>query len=106
MIIVKPENKKTREFKEVSFDILVSGEKTMFIKMNYKNGVKIQLQSHPKEQSGYVISGEYVIHYGDITERIKPCDSYCIPENVDHSWAVLQAGEVIDIFTQPRMDYL
>ncbi len=33
-------------------------------------------------------------------------DSYAIPGNVAHSFKVLEAGEVIDVFTPHREDYL
>lgn len=33
-------------------------------------------------------------------------DSYAIPSNAAHSFKVLEAGEVIDIFTPHREDYL
>nr|WP_320119501.1 cupin domain-containing protein [uncultured Marinifilum sp.] len=105
-MIVKSENKKQKEFKGVTFDVLASGDKSMVTKMNYKIGDNVPLNSHPNEQSGYVISGEHIIHFGSITEKIKSGDSYCIPENVEHSWEVIKAGEVIDVFTPPRKDYL
>ena len=36
----------------------------------------------------------------------KTGDSYMIPENVNHRIEVIDAGEVIDIFTPPREDYM
>ncbi len=57
-MIVKPENKKQREFKGASFDVLASGDKSMVTKMNYRIGDNVPLHSHPNEQSRYVISGE------------------------------------------------
>ena len=78
----------------------------MVTKMNYKIGDKVPAHSHPNEQSGYVISGVYKIHYGEYSDKLKTGDSYCIPENVEHSWEVITGGEVIDVFTPPRLDYL
>ncbi len=105
-MIVKSKNTKHREFKGVKFEVLASGEKSMVTKMNYKIGDKVPLHTHPNEQAGYVISGKYIIHYADIKETLKQGDSYCIPENVEHSWEVITEGEVIDVFTPPRKDYL
>jgi quercetin dioxygenase-like cupin family protein len=90
----------------VDFEVLATGEKSMVTKMNYKIGDKVPVHSHPNEQSGYVISGEYKIYYGEYSDKLKPGDSYCIPENVEHSWEVITGGEVIDVFTPPRLDYL
>ncbi len=104
-MIVKSKDTKQREFKGVSFEVLATGKKSMVTKMNYKIGDKVPLHSHPNEQSGFVISGEYIINYGGVTETLKKGDSYSIPENIEHSWEVITKGEVIDVFTPPRNDY-
>jgi len=105
-MIVKSENAKNRQFKGVSFDVLAVGQKSMVTRMNYRVGDKVPLHSHPNEQSGYVISGKYRIKYQDINEILNSGDSYSVPENVEHSWEVLEDGEVIDTFIPPRQDYL
>ena len=105
-MIVKSENAKNRQFKGVSFDVLAVGQKSMVTRMNYRVGDKVPLHSHPNEQSGYVISGKYRIKYQDTNEILNSGDSYSVPENVEHSWEVLQDGEVIDTFIPPRLDYL
>ncbi len=105
-MITKNENAKSRQFKGVSFDVLAVGQKSMVTRMNYKVGNYVPLHSHPSEQSGYVISGKYRIQYQNISEVLNPGDSYSIPENIEHSWKVIENGEVIDVFTPPRQDYL
>ncbi len=77
-MIVKSENNKRREYKGTSFDVLTLSDKSMFT----------------------------IIHYGGITERIKSGDCYCNSENVVNSWEVLEAGEVIGVFTHPRIENL
>jgi quercetin dioxygenase-like cupin family protein len=66
----------------------------------------VPLHSHPNEQSGYVISGKYRIKVQNLIETLTPGDSYSIPENIDHAWEVIEEGEVIDVFTPIRQDYL
>ena len=105
-MIIKKENAKKRHFKGVSFDVLAVGQKSMITRMNYKVGNNVPLHSHPNEQSGYVISGKYRIRYQNISEILDPGDSYSIPENIDHSWEVIEGGEVIDVFIPLRPDYL
>jgi len=85
--------------------VLAVGKSSMVTKMIYENGDKVPVHSHPNEQSGYVISGEHIIRFKGFNEVLKPGDSYSIPENTDHSWEVIQRGEVIDVFTPPRPDY-
>ena len=105
-MIVKSEDSIPKIFKGVKFELLAVGSKSMLTKMNYQVGDHVPLHSHPNEQCGYVISGEYIIKYGKIKQTLKKGDSYCIPENVEHSCEVISAGEVIDVFTPPRTDYL
>ncbi len=105
-MIIKNENAKKRHFKGVSFDVLAVGQKSMVTRMNYKVGNNVPLHSHPNEQSGYVITGKYKIQYQNISEILDPGDSYSIPESIDHSWEVIESGEVIDVFIPPRPDYL
>ena len=78
----------------------------MVTKMNYKVGDNVPLHSHPNAQSGYVISGKYRIKYQEFNEILNLGDSYSIPDNIPHSWEVIEACEVIYVFTPPRLDYL
>ncbi|NWJ52870.1 MAG: cupin domain-containing protein [Bacteroidetes bacterium] len=105
-MITKKENAKNRQFKGVSFDVLAVGLQSMVTKMNYKVGDNVPLHAHPNEQSGYVISGKYRIKVGDLSEILTSGDSYSIPENIEHAWEVIEEGEVIDVFTPIRQDYL
>jgi len=105
-MIIKKENAKKRHFKGVSFDVLAVGKKSMVTKMNYVAGNKVPFHSHPNEQSGYVISGKFRIRYQNINQILNPGDSYSIAEDIKHSWEVIEGGEVIDVFTPPRQDYL
>ena len=105
MIITK-ENSKKREFKGVNFELLANGRKSMITKMNYKTGDNVPFHNHPNEQAGYVISGKMRIRFADNDQILTAGDSYVIPENEDHSIEVIEAGEVIDVFTPPRKDYI
>lgn len=105
MIIKKAEAKK-RMFKGVSLDSMAVGEKSMVCKMNYVEGNFADEHKHPHEQSGYVISGKYLMTVDGEEYELNPGDSYAIPGNVAHSFKVIEAGEVVDVFTPIRKDYL
>lgn len=105
-MITKNENAKRRQFKGVSFDVLAVGHKLMITRMNFKAGEFVPMHSHPNEQAGYVISGKYRITFQDENEILTTGDSYSIPQNIEHSLEVIEGGEVIDVFTPPRQDYL
>lgn len=104
--VVKEADAKKRTFKGVSLDSLAVGEKTMVCKMNYVVGNFATEHAHPHEQSGYVISGRYLMTVGDEEFELVAGDSYAIPGNMPHSFKVLEAGEVIDVFSPMREDYL
>lgn len=107
--VVKRNDAIKRIFKGVSLDSLAVGEKSMVTKMNYVKGNFATMHQHPHEQCGYVISGRYALVV-DSTPRIEVIltagDSYAIPGNTPHSFEVLEGGEVVDVFTPHREDYL
>ena len=94
-----------RTFKGVDFELLSWGEKSMITKMNYKIGDTVPFHKHPNEQAGYVISGKVRLRFENNDQVLTSGDSYVIPENVNHSIDIIEAGEVIDVFTPPREDY-
>ena len=108
-IVVKKADALKRVFKGVSLDSLAVGAKSMVTKMNYVKGNYATTHSHPHEQCGYVISGRY-----NLTVEIEPKidviltagDSYAIPGGTPHSFEVIEGGEVVDVFTPQREDYL
>lgn len=104
-MITKKANSQKRNFKGVDFELLARGKKSMVTKMNYKIGENVPFHSHPNEQAGYVISGKIRIQFAGIDQILTAGDSYVIPENVEHRVEVIEAGEVLDVFTPPREDY-
>lgn len=109
-IVVRKEEAQKREFKGVSLDSLAVGEKSMVTKMNYVKGNFATTHRHPHEQCGYVVSGEYRLRVEledkPIDVLLHAGDSYAIPGNTPHSFEVITGGEVIDVFTPHRDDYL
>ena len=108
-IVVKREDALKRVFKGVNLDSLAVGEKSMVTKMNYVIGNYATTHHHPHEQCGYVISGQYrliVETVPRIDVILTAGDSYAIPGNTPHSFEVLEGGEVVDVFTPQRKDYL
>ena len=109
-IVVHKKDALKKVFKGVSLDSLAIGEKSMVAKMNYVKGNFATTHQHPHEQCGYVISGEYRLKVETPEEKIDVLlhagDSYAIPGNTPHSFEVLEGGEVVDVFTPHREDYL
>lgn len=104
--VVKKEQAKKKTFKGVLLDSLAVGEKSIVTKMNYIEGNFASTHTHPHEQSGYVISGKYILTINDTSYEITVGDTYAIPGNVPHSFKVIEGGEVVDVFTPIREDYI
>ncbi|MDD2338187.1 MAG: cupin domain-containing protein [Geobacteraceae bacterium] len=105
-MIVKSENAQKRNFLGVDFVLLAHGQESMVTKMLYKKEDNVPFHSHPNEQSGYVISGKYRIEFEGNDQMIGPGDSYTIFREVKHRIEIIEPGEVLDIFSPPRQDYL
>lgn len=108
-VFVRREDALKKTFKGVDLDSLAVGERSMVTKMNYVKGNFATLHTHPHEQCGYVISGKYrLIVEGDdrLDVTMYPGDSYAIPGGTPHSFDVIEGGEVVDVFTPHREDYI
>ncbi len=105
-MIVKSDEAGKRSFLGVDFVLLSHGKASMVTKMLYKATDKVPSHSHPNEQSGYVISGKYRLFVETKAYDIGPGDSYTIPRDVNHYIEIIDPGEVVDLFTPPRKDYL
>ena len=105
-VVVKKKDAIKKVFKGVSLDSLAVGRKSQVTKMNYVVGNYASPHQHPHEQSGYVISGKYELTIEDEKYELNAGDTYSIPGNQIHSFYVIEGGEVVDVFTPPREDYL
>ena len=105
-MIVKSEDAQNRSFLGVDFVLLSHGAESMVAKMLYKKEDNVPFHKHPNEQSGYVITGKYRIIFEDNDQVIGTGDSYTIPRDVEHRIEIMEPGQVLDVFSPPRKDYL
>jgi len=105
-MIVKSNDAQKRSFLGVDFVLLSHGPESMVTKMLYKKGDNPPLHRHSNEQSGYVISGKYRIIIDQVGYDLLPGDSYTVLRDVEHSMEIIEPGEVLDVFSPPRKDYL
>ncbi|MCS7207911.1 MAG: cupin domain-containing protein [Dehalococcoidia bacterium] len=86
---------------------IASGEKVMVSVVDMVEGVSMPAHSHPHEQAGYVVEGEFEFEIGGQRRWLRPGDVYVIPSGVPHRVvAVRGKARAIDIFSPPREDYL
>lgn len=105
-MIVKSDSGTPKTFLGVDFVVLSHGPDSMVTRMHYKASDEIPFHKHPNEQSGYILSGKYRVRFLEFDEALGPGDSYTIPRNVEHRLEIIEAGQVVDVFTPPREDYL
>ncbi len=72
----------------------------------FEAGTQGPLHSHPHVQSSYIVSGFFEITIGDVTESMGPGDGFLVEGGVLHAARCLEAGEVIEVFTPIRDDFL
>ncbi len=85
---------------------LAWGEKIMLSLVEIGPGSVVPMHSHPHEQAGIVVEGEFDFIIGGERRRVKPGDMYIIPGGVQHSAIGLDGKAVaLDIFSPPRDDY-
>ena len=82
------------------------GEKVMISVVEAAPRAVVPNHSHPHEQAGMMLQGEFDMTIGGETKRVKPGDAYVIPGGVEHSVLCSDGWSLaLDIFSPPREDY-
>ncbi len=88
---------------------IVSGEKMMVARMNFKDGFVVPLHHHVHEQITQVISGSMRFWFGTNKEQVMDLhagDLVVIPSNLPHEALMIGDVEEIDSWSPPREDWL
>jgi len=97
------------ERREIALGVTIRtmwGEKVMMSLVETAPHAVVPNHSHPHEQAGIMMQGEFELTVGGETRRLKQDDAYVIPGGVEHSvlcgdgWAL-----ALYIFSPPRDDY-
>ena len=84
----------------------VWGERVMFAHFCIKPNSGVPLHSHPHEQMGIILEGEFELTIGDETRLLKKGDMYLIPSNVSHGGTTYsKQALLLDAFSPPRENY-
>ena len=82
------------------------GAKVMMSLIEIAPGAVLIGHSHPHEQAGLVLEGQFDFTIGGETKTLRQGDAYVIPGGVEHSlvgsggWSL-----ALDIFSPPREEY-
>lgn len=85
---------------------LAWGEKLMFSLVTLEPGGEVPTHSHPHEQAGICLEGEFELEVGGARRVIRPHEMYIIPPETPHAARALKvACKTLDIFAPPRDEY-
>ena len=83
------------------------GEKIMMNLLEIAPNSSVPNHTHPHEQAGIVLQGEFEFTIGGETRVVKQGDLYIIPGGVEHSLVASNGpAAALDIFSPPREDYI
>jgi quercetin dioxygenase-like cupin family protein len=88
---------------------IITGEKLMIAKMQFKDGFLVPLHSHIHEQVTQLVKGKMRFWFGDNKEKtmdMSPGDVVVIPSNLPHEALMIGDVEEIDTWSPPRQDWL
>ncbi|MBM3239188.1 cupin domain-containing protein [Candidatus Poribacteria bacterium] len=82
------------------------GEKIMMSFVYFEPNSSVPEHSHPHEQMGTVIEGQFRLTVNEESKVVEKGDVYLVPSNAKHSAQSLSSSAVaLDIFSPPREDY-
>ena len=102
-----PATLKSKEITPGAWIRPVWGEKVMMVFITLEDGAEVPMHSHPHEQMGLVLEGEFELTIAGETRTVSKGDAYLVPSNVEHR-AVASRGKALalDIFSPPREDFI
>ncbi|MEH6306719.1 cupin domain-containing protein [Olivibacter sp. CPCC 100613] len=86
--------------------ILSYNDEMMMVRVRFKKGSVGVAHQHKHTQSTFVIKGKFEFRIGNENKVIEAGDTCLIPANVLHGCVCLEEGELLDIFTPLREDFL
>ena len=73
--------------------------------MGYDDKIML-VHEHYHSQVSYVSSGAFDITIDGVTQKLEKGDSFYVPPNTLHGAFCIEAGELIDVFSPIREDFM
>ena len=106
MVFKKNEIQKETVGNGVVRQIIANDEKLMMVSVEFSKGSIGPPHNHPHRQASYVVSGKFELNINGTKSILEKGDSFFIPPNVVHGAVALEDGQLIDVFTPAREDFL
>lgn len=78
----------------------------MMVRVEFKKGAVGALHHHPHRQATYIVAGRFEVTVGDELHELAHGDCFYAPSDVPHGVRALEDGELVDVFTPVRDDFL
>jgi quercetin dioxygenase-like cupin family protein len=86
--------------------IMAFNDQMMIVKVAFEPGAVGTLHQHPHTQASYVSKGTFDITIDGKTQRLVEGDVYFVPSGLIHGAVCIEKGELVDVFTPMREDFL
>ncbi|HEY9166721.1 MAG TPA: cupin domain-containing protein [Candidatus Kryptonia bacterium] len=86
--------------------ILSYDSQIMMVHVEFIKGAVGTIHTHPHRQITFVESGKFEVRVGDQKRVLSKGDSFIVAPDVPHGVIALEAGELVDVFTPARYDFL
>lgn len=78
----------------------------MLVRVQFEKGAIGALHHHPHRQVSYISGGKFAVTMGAEESILGVGDCFVAAANVPHGVRTLEAGEIIDVFTPAREEFL
>lgn len=86
--------------------IMAYNDTMMLVKVAFESGAVGVLHQHPHTQASYVSKGVFDISIDGVTKRLHAGDVYFVPSELIHGAVCIESGELVDIFSPMREDFV
>lgn len=86
--------------------VMAYDDKMMVVKVAFETGGVGALHHHTHTQASYISKGKFEIVIGKDKMVLSEGDVYFVPSNIIHGAVCLEEGELIDVFSPIREDFL
>lgn len=86
--------------------VLAHAPNLMLVEMTFSAGATGAAHTHPHEQATYILSGRFRFTNAGETREVGPGDSLYFAPGAEHGTVCLQDGQLLDVFTPCREDFL
>ena len=86
--------------------VMAFDDQMMLVKVAFEPGAVGTLHQHPHTQASYVSKGVFDITIDGKTQRLSAVDVYFVPSGEVHGAVCIEKGELIDVFTPMREDFV